>query len=120
MAEERKVYARYLFNRGLQTLWKGDPAKEGAQFREVAISSDEFNSTQGTFQVYELEGTGLGVKDGKFAGSDKKPRVVFDKDIRGLDEAVKKFTELVKEAEGQGFQRITLIDILEFESKLKK
>jgi hypothetical protein len=82
MEKERKIYSRYVFNRGLQTLWKGDAAKAGSQFRSIAITSDEFNSTQGIFQVLALEGIGRGIKDGKFAGSKDDPKVLFDSSIR--------------------------------------
>ena len=78
IAKEQKVYSRYIFNRGLQTLWKGDTAVAGSQFRSVAITSDEFNSTQGTFQVFALEGVGRGIRDGKFAGSEADPKMFKD------------------------------------------
>ena len=61
MAKERKTYARYIYNRGLQTFWKGDAANAGSRFRSIAIASDQFNSTEGTFQVYALEGVGKGI-----------------------------------------------------------
>lgn len=117
MTKERKVYSRYIFNRGLQTLWKGDAAVAGSQFRSVAITSDEFNSTQGTFQVLALEGVGRGIKDGKFAGSGADPKVLFDQDVQGLDPAGAKFNELVADAKRQGFTPITFMDINEFEAR---
>jgi hypothetical protein len=119
MEEERKIYSRYVFNRGLQTLWKGDAAITGSQFRSIAITSDEFNSTQGIFQVLALEGIGKGIEGGKFAGSRGDPQVLFDKDFRGLDEAGKKFGELVVAAERDGFMRITFMDIIDFEEKAR-
>jgi len=61
MTKNHKVYSRYVFNRGLPTLWKGDASDAGSPFRSVAITSDEFNSTQGTFQVLALEDTGRGI-----------------------------------------------------------
>ena len=119
MTTERRVYSRYIFNRGLQTLWKGDAAVVGSQFRSVVITSDEFNSTQGTFQVFALEGVGRGIKDGKFAGSEAVPTVLFDQDVQGLDAAGTKFNELVADAKRQGFTPITFMDIIEFKARLR-
>ena len=119
MTKERKVYSRYSFNRGLQTLWKGDAAVAGSRFRSVAITSDEFNSTRGVFQVFALEGIGKGIKDGKFAGSEGEPKVLVDQDIGGLDAAGARFNELVADAKAQGFTPITFMDIIEFESRLR-
>jgi len=120
MPKERKVYSRYIFNRGLQTLWKGDAAVAGSKFRSIAITSDDFNSTQETFQVFALEGIGSGVKDGKFVRSEDEPTTLFDEDFKDLDAAAKKFGELVNHAEKQGFKRITFIDILEYEEKARQ
>jgi hypothetical protein len=120
MKKERKIYSRYVFNRGLQTLWKGDAAENGSQFRSIAITSDEFNSTQGIFQVLALQGIGKGIQDGKFTGSKDEPEVLLDQDFRGLDEAGKKFDELVAEAECKGFNKITFMDIIDFEEKARQ
>ncbi|HTA22399.1 MAG TPA: hypothetical protein VK763_02615 [Terriglobales bacterium] len=120
MTKERKVYSRYVFNRGLQTLWKGDAAAAGSQFRSLAITSDDFNSTQAVFQVLVLEGTGSGVNDGKLIPSENGPTVLFDEDFRGLDDAARKFGELVADAEKRGFKKITFIDILEYEEKARQ
>jgi hypothetical protein len=117
--ENRKHYARYYIVRGHQALWKGDPAENGAQFRQVAITSNEWNSTQGTFQVYALEGTGKGIRDGKLAVSSEDPKVLFDGDFQGLDAAGEKFDQIIKEAQAQGFRLVTLIDELKFQAKLK-
>ena len=119
MKKDRKVYSRYIFNRGLQTLWKGDASVAGSPFRSIAITSDEFNSTQGTFQILALEGLGKGVHDGKFAGSDGDPKILFDEDVKGLDAAGKRFDELVTQAEAEGFKRITFMDMIDFEEKLR-
>jgi len=45
---------------------------------------------------------------------------LFDKDFDGLDSAVKQFEQLVAEARRQGFEPITMMDILEFEDKLRR
>ena len=117
MKDDRKIYSRYIFNCGLQTLWKGDAAVPGSQFRSVAITSDAFNSTQASFQVLMLEGVGDGIKDGRFAGTKGGPNVLFDKDVQGLDVAGQKFEELVLDSERQGFKKISFMDIVEFEEK---
>ncbi len=119
MATAKKHYARYYIVRGLQTMWRGDAAEVGSPFREFVITSNEFNSTLGTFQVFGLEGAGGGIKDGKFAASDTEPTVLVDKDFDGLDSAVKQFNQLVTEAQQCGFKPITMMEILEFEDKLR-
>ena len=113
----KKVYSRYIFNRGLETLWKGDAAVAGSQFRSIAITSDDFNSTHAIFQVFALEGIGRGIEDGKFAGSDNNPQLLFDADFNSLREAAKKFQELAIQAVEEGFEAITFMDIVEFEEK---
>jgi len=119
MARARKHYSRYFIVRGDQTFWKGDPAEKGSQFRQFLITSNEFFSTTGTFQVYGLEGIGNGIRNGKFAISDDEPRILFDQDFDGLEAAGKKFVELVKQTEADGFTPISLWDIVEFERKLQ-
>jgi len=119
MPDERKPYARYYIIRGHRALWRGDPSEKGAQFRQLVITSNEFNSTQGIFQLYGLEGTGDGIRDGKLAISEGDPRVLIDADFNGLDEAVKKFAQIVKETQAQGFKEVTVMDELEFNAKLK-
>jgi hypothetical protein len=119
MKDDRKIYSRYIFNRGLQTLWKGDASVPGSQFRSVAITSDAFNSTQAIFQVFMLEGIGDGIKDGKFAGTRGAPDILSDTDVEGLDVAGEKFEELVSDSERQGFRKIGFMDIVEFEEKAR-
>jgi hypothetical protein len=120
LAEERKTYARYIYNRGLQTFWKGDAAKAKSQFRSIAIASDQFNSTEGTFQVYALEGVGKGIEKGKFVGSEDDPLILFDKDFNGLEAAASRFEELANDAQRSGFEPISFMDMLEFEAKLRR
>jgi len=62
--------------RGVQTMWRGDAAEVGSPFREFVITSNEFNSTLGTLQVFGLDGVSSGIKDGKFAPSDAEPTVL--------------------------------------------
>jgi hypothetical protein len=119
MARAKKHYARYYIVRGLQTMWRGGAAEAGSPFREFVITSNEFNSTLGTFQVFGLEGASGGIKDGKFAPSDAEPTVLFDKDFDGLDSAVKQFDQLVTDAQQRGFKPITMMEMIEFEDKLR-
>lgn len=97
MNETKKIYARYPYIRGNQALWRGDATEKGAQFRQVVVTSNEWMSTQGIFQVYGLEGTGNGIVDGKLSVSSN-PTLLFDKEFEGLDAAGKKFAEIVNEA----------------------
>lgn len=101
-------------------MWRGDAAEAGSLFREFVITSNEFNSTLGTFQVYGLEGASAGIKNGKFATSDSEPTVLFDKDFNGLDSAAKQFGQLVLEAQKSGFHPIMMMEILEFEDKARR
>ena len=117
--EKHQHYARYYIVRGHQALWKGDPSESGAQFRQVAITSNEWNSTQGIFQVYGLEGTGRGIVDGRLAVSDSAPAVLFDGDFQCLDAAGEKFQQIVREAQEQGFRPVTLMDEMQFQAKLR-
>jgi len=119
MARAKKHYARYYIVRGLQTMWRGDAAEAGSPFCEFVITSNEFNSTLGTFQVFGLEGASGGVKDGKFVPSDAEPTVLFDKDFDGLDSAAKQFNQLVTDAQQRGFKPITMMEMIEFEDKLR-
>ena len=116
---DKKRYARYVYNRGLQTLWKGDAANPGAFFRSVAIATDQFNSTVGVFQIYALEGIGKGVENGEFAGTEGEPKLLFDQDFDGMDVAARQFDKLVKEAEAEGFKIMTFWDQIEFEENAK-
>lgn len=119
MARAHKHYSRYYLVRGNQALWRGNPAEDGSKFRQFLITSNEFNSTLGTFQVYGLEGTGKGIQNGKFATSDEEPTVLFDGDFNGLEPASKKFSELVAQAQKDGFEEMSFIDLLEFEAKIQ-
>ena len=91
MATAKKHYARYFIVRGNQTMWAGHAATPGSLFRQFVITSNELTSTQGTFQVYGLEGASAGIKDRRLATSDVEPTVLFDKDFNGLDFAAKQF-----------------------------
>src|SRR5260370_7853192 len=106
MARAKKHYARYYIVRGLQTMWRGDAAEAGSPFREFVITSNEFNSTLGTFQVFALEGASGGIKDGKFAPSDAEPTVLFDKDFDGLDSALNQFNQSAPHPPQRRFQPI--------------
>ena len=118
MAQERKPHSRYIFNRDLETLWRGDPAQAGSQYRSIAITSDQFNSTQGLFQIIALEGVGKGIESGKFAGTKNDPHVLCDEDFSGLDAAADKFAELVKQAQSSGFKSMSVVDMVQHEETL--
>lgn len=118
MAGERKIFARYIYNTGLRTFWKGDASKAGSQFRSVAMTTDAFANTESVYQVYALEGTGKGIVNGKFAGTEASTTVLFDKDFQGLTAAAKQFSELADDAQREGFKPIDFMDWLEYESKL--
>lgn len=120
MNNKPQSYARYYIIRGNQALWKGDPAESGAQFRQVVMTSNAWNSTQGAFQVYCLEGASKGVADGKFSVSPETFPVIFDGDFQGAEAAGKKFDELVREAQRQGFKNVSVMDEMEFQAKLRK
>jgi hypothetical protein len=56
----------------------------------------------------------------KFAPSDTEPTVLFDQDFNGLDSAAKQFDQLIADAQQRGFKPITMMEILEFEDKLRR
>jgi hypothetical protein len=116
----KKHYARYFIVRDLLTMWRGDAAEPGSPFREFVITSNQFSSTLGTFQVYGLEGASGGIKDGTFGPSDAEPTVLLDKDFDGLNAAAKEFERLVAEARKLGFTPVTTMEMLEFEDKLRR
>ncbi len=118
MKKERKFYARYPIVRGHQALWRGNAAEAGSQFRSVIITSNEFNSTEGTFQVYVLEGIGKGIQDGKFAGAEDDPQLLMDEDFEGLDTACKKLKEIIEDSAAKGFKPISIWDQIDFQAKL--
>lgn len=120
MATAKKYYSHFYIVRGMQTMWAGDAANPGTLFRQFVITSNEFNSTLGTFQVYGLEGASGGIKDGKFTTTDEEPRLLFDSDFDGLDSAAKQCEQLIEDAKRQGFKPITMMEIIEFESKLRR
>ena len=120
MATAKKAYARYYIVRGNQTMWANDAANPGSLFRQFVITSNEFNSTLGIFQVLGLDGASGGIMDGKFAPSDTEPTVLFDQDFNGLDSAAKQFDQLIVDAQQRGFKPITMMEILEFEDKLRR
>ena len=119
MEKDRKFYARYYIIRGQQALWKGGPAEHDSQYRNIVITSNQFTSTQGKFQVYALEGTGKGIQDGKFAGPENEPQLIFDEDFDGLDAAFAKFEQIVQDSLVNGFTPFSLMDEMELQARLK-
>jgi hypothetical protein len=119
MPEERQSHARYPFIRGDQTLWNGDPVVSGAKYRDVKITSNEISSVHGTFQVYCLEATSKGIVEKRLSVPGPF-RIIFDGEFEGFANAEKKFSELVKDAEGQHFHRVSAIEQMEFQAKTAK
>jgi hypothetical protein len=48
------------------------------------------------------------------------PELIFDEDFQGQADADKKFQELVKQAEREGFRVPSSMDILEFQAKAQE
>lgn len=82
------------------------------------MTTDAFANTESIYQVYALEGTGKGIVNGKFAGTEDDTKILFDKDIQGLKVAAKQFSELANDAQRDGFKPIDFMDWLEYESQL--
>ncbi len=112
-------HGRYYFIRGLQSLWKGDPLVSGSQFREIVITSNQWNSTEGTFQTYAVECCTIGLAEATMAVS-REPKLLFDSDFEGLEAAAKKFTELSADARAQGYSVLSLFDELDFQAPAKR
>lgn len=119
MPKEGRIYARYYIVRGHTTLWRGNADEKGAQFLEVVITSNEFNSTQGIFQVLALQGTGAGIVDGELK-TEKDLNVLLDRDFNGLDSALKEVQTITSHAELHGFKPVSLIEQLEYEEKRRQ
>jgi hypothetical protein len=115
---EKKIFSRYYIVRGNQSLWIGNAVEDGARFRQVCMTSNEWASSFGVFQVYCLQGTGHGLKDGTLEVGP--PELIFDDDFQGQAEADKKFQELVQQAQGEGFRVPSTMDILEFQAKAQQ
>ena len=82
--------------------------------------TDAFNSTVAQCQVYELQGVSKGIANGKFAGTEDQPTLLFDQDYNTLEEAAKQVRELTSQAEQEGFRQTTLWDQIEFEEKARR
>lgn len=118
MQEAKKIFARYYIVRGNQSLWVGNAADDGARFRQVCITSNEWASPFGVFQVYCLQGIGQGLKYGTLHVGP--PELVFDADIDGLSRAEEKFSELVRQAQQEGYRVPSIIETLEFQAKAQQ
>jgi hypothetical protein len=84
-------------------LWEGAPPKDGSRFREFFITSDEWSSMAGAFQVYCVEGVSNKLNDGFLAISDDNKQLMFDEDFVGFEAADMKYKELVAVAHKEGF-----------------
>jgi hypothetical protein len=115
--KNRHSYARYPIIRGSESFFNGDFSTNGTKCRQIMISSNEFASIHGTFQVYCVEGVSHGIVDGEL--SVPLPySLLFDVDFNDFDAAKTKFTELIEETKKQGFRGFTLMDELNFQSNL--
>jgi|SRR6185437_3609652 len=115
---EKKIFARYYIVRGNQALWIGNAAENGARFRQVCMTSDEWASSFGVFQVYCLQGTSEGLERGALRVG--QPELLFDADFEGQPNADKKFQELIQEAQREGFRVPTAMDLLEFQARAQE
>jgi hypothetical protein len=116
---DRSSYGRYCFIRGHQALWKGDPAISGSEFRQVVITSNDWNANEGTFQVYAIGGRASGLAEATLAVS-REPALLYDGDFATLEAAGHRFAELVKEAKAQGFKSLALFDEMDFQPTAKR
>jgi hypothetical protein len=118
MPEQKKVFSRYYIVRGNCALWIGNAAEGGARFRQVCMTSDDWASPFGVFQVYCLQGTGHGLKDGTLHMGP--PELLFDGDFQGQKNADKKFQELIEQAEREGFRVPSTMEMLDFQAKAQE
>ncbi|HTA22836.1 MAG TPA: hypothetical protein VK763_04835 [Terriglobales bacterium] len=117
---KKRIYSRYHINRGNTALWNGDPTEPGSTFRQIIITSDDWNSTAAIFQVLSLQGTSKGLKDSGLAIDDNEVEVLFDEDRHGLKSATDKASELIKQAEHEGFSRLSIFELAEYEEKVRQ
>lgn len=118
MPQEKKIFAKYYIFRRNQALWNGNAAEDGARFRQVCMTSDEWFSPFGAFQVYCLQAAGQGLERGILRVGP--PELLFDGDFNGQAEADKKFEELVRQAEKEGFRVPNMMEVLEFQAKVQE
>lgn len=118
MAEDKNNFARYYIVRGNQALWIGNAAENGARFRQVCITSNDWASPFGVFQVYCLQGISQGLQNGSLQVGP--PELIFDEDFQGQADADTKFDDLVKQAEREGFRTPSQVEILEFQAKAQE
>lgn len=107
---KKKHYARYVFVRGNQALWKGDASEAGAQFRQVVITSDEWMLIKGHSRSTPLEKASARASSKASLDTEPDPKLLFDRDFKGLEQAAEKFKQIIKEAEDQGFRAVGLFE----------
>jgi len=120
MKQNRRVYSRYHLNRGNVALWKGSSTERGSTFRQVVLTSDAWNSTDAIFQIFALEGTSNGLKNGVLDIDDAQIKVLFDEDRQGLKAAADKAQELVQQAQRDGFKELSIFDQARYEEKVRQ
>ena len=118
MPEEKTIFARYYIVRGNLALWIGNAAENGARFRHICMTSNDWASPFGVFQIYCLQGTSQGLQKGSLQVGP--PELLFDADFQGQAEADQKFEELTKQAEKEGFRVPSSMEMLEFQAKAQE
>ena len=112
-------FARYYVVRSNVALWNGDPAAMGTEFRQVVVTSNQWNDTRGSFQVYALRGIGDGLVEGNLSVPKDTFELLFDQDFDGFDAATEKARALVEEYQRSGFSTHSFMDEQDFQAKAK-
>ena len=97
MSNQKQGYSRYLVVRGHGIFWQGDPSS-GGRFRELFITSDQWSSMAGIFQVYGIEGKSSGLDGGFVSVLEEGKKLIFEGDFAGFDAADAKYKELIADA----------------------
>jgi hypothetical protein len=111
-------FARYYVVRGNVALWNGDPAAVGTEFRQVVVTSNQWNDARGAFQVYALKGIGDGLVEGNLSVPKDTFELLFDQDFEGFTAATDKAKALVEEYRQSGFSPHSFMDEQDFQSKV--
>ncbi|HTT18992.1 MAG TPA: hypothetical protein VMG82_08600 [Candidatus Sulfotelmatobacter sp.] len=115
----KRIYSRYDIVRGQTTLWRGNVHEKGSHFLELVITSNEFNSTQGVFQVLAFQGIGAGIVDGELKTEDNT-NVLVDRDFNGLDAALNEVQKITAHAQSHGFKPLSLIGQFQYEQNRRE
>jgi len=116
--KDKSNFARYGFIRGMETLWMGKAEQKGSRCRQVCMTSPDWASPFGTFQVYSVQGVSQGVVDGTLHTSP--PELLFDADFADYQAAEKKFSELAAQSQKEGFDPLTMQDWIDFQIAVQR